>query len=292
MWKTNRIIANIAISAMVAALAGCSRNADTSLRPSYQERTGVQAVQSVSENAVAAGDTIICEIIDDTLSVTHQDIQCQCCLISKIIVRRDGTYIDILEYDVGAPCNCICLFDLKTSITDLPPGDYTVRVWSEWRGDCGGCLVTIPGEARLSGSSQSDCLGNPKISSIESGQDSVAAIFRNDTLYVTHFNAYYNCCLKIAMELEQGGNLLHFIEHPTGDLCHCMCYFNLAAEVTGLDPGVYIIQVWNEDQSALFGQTEVMVPVPPLAKNGLVSDDQPAPGRRWSYQSEQGTCKD
>ena len=291
MWKTNRIIANIAMSAVAAALAGCSRNADTSLRPSDQDITGVQAVQSVSENAMAAGDTIICEIIDDTLSVTHQDVQCQCCLISKIIVRRDGTYIDILEYDVGAPCDCICLFDLKTSITDLPPGDYTVRVWSEWRGDCGGCLVAIPGEARLSGFSQSDCLGNPKITSVQSGQDSVSAAFQNDTLLVSHFNSYYNCCQKIAMELEQEDYLLRFIEHPEGDLCHCMCYFNLSAEVTGLDPGIYVIQVWNEDRTVLFGQTEVTVPLPPLAKDGLVSCDPPAPGHVWSYRTEQGECK-
>jgi len=119
----------------------------------------------------------------------------------------------------------------------------------------------------------------------------VSAVFQNDTLNVSHYNAYYNCCQKITMELEQQDSLLRFVEHPGGDLCHCMCYFDLGADVTGLDPGAYIIQIWDEDGSVLFGQVEVIVTVPALAKDGLISDDTPMRGRDWTYQTEQGTCK-
>ncbi|MGQ9592495.1 MAG: hypothetical protein ACUVYA_19620 [Planctomycetota bacterium] len=67
---------------------------------------------------------------DGTLRLRHVNACFNCCAIPAAEVRIDGSAIEISEsetYD-PAPCRCLCLFDLELEITDLPPGEYTIRV--------------------------------------------------------------------------------------------------------------------------------------------------------------------
>jgi hypothetical protein len=93
-----------------------------------------------------------------------------------------------------------------------------------------------------------------------------------DTLYVFHDSAGYNCCSYIIHELERSKDTLDVIEKDTASiLCTCGCLFNLRAEVSGLQKGTYVIRLWTEarymDEDGnwnirreLLGQSEVTIP--------------------------------
>lgn len=275
-----------------AVLSGCSEKEVTSLRPSYQKRASDSFTPSMGEERRAPEGSILCQIRSDTLSVTHQDAFYQCCLEAKILVHKSGYTLDIVEYDVGQSCDCMCTFDLTTHIVGLPPGAYHVQVWGETGQFCGECVTTIPAGGRLTGFTQGECHDYPKTTAIESVHDSIGALFRDETLFVAHYEAFYNRCHRIGVELEQSGTVLNFIEHPTGELCRCMCTFNIVSTVTGLTPGAYVVRVWNDDRSILFGEVEVTVS-PGVARRALtVPDEPPDPGRRWWYRSTQRGCKE
>ena len=261
---------------------GCSQKEDASLSPQYQAREDGSEVQ----------DTILCSLHGDTLVVTHQDAYYQCCLESKILVHKAGYSIDLVEYDVGQPCYCMCYFDLTTAIVGLSPGTYTIKVWNENGALYGECEATIPKNPRLEGFSQSECLAYPKGTTTEANDDSIAAVSYEDTLRVSHFDAFYNCCFQIDVAFEQNGPVLNFIEHPSGESCRCMCYFKITSTVVGLAPGTYIVRVWNEDLSVLFGEVEVTIH-PEMAAKTIAENDDPSPsGPRWRYVSSQIGCKE
>lgn len=277
---------------LLVVFYNCSRRDDNSVNPMVQSKNMEGSGSSSSQIGTGLPeDTILCQIRGDTLIVTHQDAYYQCCLESKILVHRSNYTLDIVEYDVGQPCDCMCTFDLTTHIVSLRPGTYTVQVWSELGQFFGKCVVDISSGPNLTGVTQSECQSYPKRSSIAALRDSIVAAFREDTLFVTHFNAFYNCCFEIDMNFHQDGSLLNFIELPTGDPCRCMCYFDITSTVVGLVPGTYIIRVWNEDQSGLFGETVIIIPSGTALKSQPLSNEPPSPNRRWWYHSEQEGCK-
>ncbi|UCE17326.1 MAG: hypothetical protein JSV84_10520 [Gemmatimonadota bacterium] len=261
---------------------GCSQEDNASVSPLYQAR----------ENGSYAQDSILCSLRGETLFVTHQDAYYQCCLESKIVVHKTGFSIDLIEYDVGHPCDCMCPFDLTTAITGLSSGTYTIKVWNEYGGLYGECEATILKNPRLAGLSQSECLSYPKVITTASKDDSIVAVYENDTLSVFHFDAFYNCCFHIDVAFEHNGPILNFIEHPSGEPCRCMCYFNIASTVVGLAPGAYTVRVWNEDLSTLFGEVDITIQ-PELAAKTILENDDPSPsGPRWRYVSGQIGCKE
>jgi len=70
-----------------------------------------------------------------------------------------------------------------------------------------------------------------------------------------------------------------------------MCYFDITSTVVGLTQGTYILRVWNEDQSGLFGETAIIIPPGPALKSQPLSNEPPSPNRRWWYHSQQEGCK-
>ena len=268
-----------------ACVFSCSRQEDNSVNPIVPSKS---ADGSGSSSSQAAGgvpeDTVLCRVYGDTLIVTHRDAYYQCCLESEILVHRSNHTLDIVEYDVGQPCDCMCTFDLTTTIIDLQPGTYTVQVWGELGQFYGKCLVEIPSGPRLSGV-------DPKRNSVAALNDSIVAVMQDDILLVTHYHAFYNCCFEIDVDFYQDGSILNFIELPGGDPCRCMCYFDITSGVVGLTPGAYVIRVWNEDQSVLFGETSIVIPPATALKLQPVPDEPPSPNRRWWYHWEQEGCK-
>ncbi|MDI6791970.1 MAG: carboxypeptidase-like regulatory domain-containing protein [bacterium] len=107
--------------------------------------------------------------------------------------------------------------------------------------------------------SNSGCLSN-RGDSAKAADEIIAKVEGND-VYVTHRNAWYNCCLEdIRVELEQDGNQLKLIETAIleGSGCRCMCFYDVSAVISDLAAGEYIIQVLNEDQG-LLGEVTVTV---------------------------------
>ncbi len=54
----------------------------------------------------------------------------------------------------------------------------------------------------------------------------------------------YVCCAVIELRLEREGNLLKVIEKNTGDICKCMCSYDVDAQIKVL-PGTYKVEVWG-----------------------------------------------
>jgi hypothetical protein len=90
----------------------------------------------------------------------------------------------------------------------------------------------------------------------------VFAELRNDTLRVHHTGAFYNCCAVIEFNCEHEDSIIDLIEReifPEGP-CYCLCCFDLSVDVLGLHPGHYVIRVWDETQTTLYGETELTIP--------------------------------
>lgn len=121
------------------------------------------------------------------------------------------------------------------------------------------CLAPIGEEPQLT-YSNSGCLNNREDPT--NAADKIIAKVKGNNVYVTHRNAWYNCCLEeIRVELEQEGNQLKLIETEIleGSGCRCMCLYNVSATISDLAAGEHVIQVLNEDQG-LIGEITVTVP--------------------------------
>ncbi|MDI6793842.1 MAG: carboxypeptidase regulatory-like domain-containing protein [bacterium] len=117
-----------------------------------------------------------------------------------------------------------------------------------------------PGQGPQLTYSNSGCLSNR--GEPVKAKDEIIAKVEGNEVYVTHRNAWYNCCLEeIRVELEQEGNQFKLIETAIleGSGCRCMCLYDVLAAISDLAAGEYIIQVWNEDQG-LLGEITVIVP--------------------------------
>jgi len=126
----------------IAVLLGCQEGS-APVRSAYKGVASDGAPVPVRSRC-DSDDSISCQMRGDTLIVTHHDARYQCCLESRILVHKTGTTLDIVEYDVGQPCDCMCTFDLTTVVSDLPPGTYTVHIWNETGRFYGACEPTVP----------------------------------------------------------------------------------------------------------------------------------------------------
>lgn len=55
----------------------------------------------------------------------------------------------------------------------------------------------------------------------------------------------YVCCADIVLRLEREGDLIKVIETNEGEVCRCMCAYHIEANIAGLAPGSYRVQVWG-----------------------------------------------
>jgi hypothetical protein len=62
----------------------------------------------------------------------------------------------------------------------------------------------------------------------------------------THVNAGFNCCPKFEAVTYVEGGTIYVVEHEIEGLCDCICLFDLAYEIDGLEPGVYRMTVTQE----------------------------------------------
>ena len=143
-----------AIGAVLIALpglfAGCGT--DVELLPAGQARL---IEYSHSEECVARdaplgldpGDADVEVKVDGLeVTVTHKNAFLNCCLDS-IMVSFDQEYrlLKLEEQEaLTIPCDCICPFEVVSTIEVSTPGKYTVEVWTE-------ASLVWTGEVRLEG---------------------------------------------------------------------------------------------------------------------------------------------
>ncbi len=110
--------------------------------------------------------TVRAEDAGGAINVFHDQAEWNCCAAIVFQLSEVQDTLDLLEFEtfeVG-PCDCICCFDLSTSVLDVSPGEYLVRVLNGHTGEIfGEVWVTVqvgPGGAcSLGETCQSSCGG-------------------------------------------------------------------------------------------------------------------------------------
>lgn len=80
-------------------------------------------------------DRIELEVRGCVLHIYHENVVINCCLEYDARVEVTGSTIEVTEVDKGPPCDCICPFDLETTIEGLEMGRYTLVLNAFLHGD-------------------------------------------------------------------------------------------------------------------------------------------------------------
>jgi hypothetical protein len=67
---------------------------------------------------------------------------------------------------------------------------------------------------------------------------------QGDTIHVAH-KLTYVCCAELVLTMAQEDSTIRLLEKNTGEICRCMCDYEVEADITGLSPGVYEVEVWG-----------------------------------------------
>lgn len=84
---------------------------------------------------------------------------------------------------------------------------------------------------------------------------------KDNTAYVHHDSAYFNCCPEMAYETKVEGYEIDIFERDTAGTCACMCYFWFVHKLEGLEPGTYHARVWEHSYRDYFlaGSTDFTI---------------------------------
>jgi hypothetical protein len=75
-------------------------------------------------------DTVRAVAVGNTIQVYHDQAEWNCCAKIQFNLVQAQDTLNLFEtetFEVG-PCHCDCCFDLSTTIVDVAPGTYLVRV--------------------------------------------------------------------------------------------------------------------------------------------------------------------
>jgi len=72
----------------------------------------------------------------------------------------------------------------------------------------------------------------------------VEIVGQGDTIHVSQKLSYV-CCAELELTTEQEGSTVRLLEKNTGEVCRCMCDYEVEADIAGLSPGVYQVEVWG-----------------------------------------------
>lgn len=93
-------------------------------------------------------DSVRAVVVIDNIYVYHDQAEWNCCATIVFDLEAHSDTFDLYEsetYEMG-PCDCICCFDLLTTITGVSPGGYLVRVLAAETGKLlGEVSVEVPG---------------------------------------------------------------------------------------------------------------------------------------------------
>jgi len=116
--------------------------------------------------------------------------------------------------------------------------------------------------------SDSGCLENSSVDAEEYpgyGEEEIVAESKGNSIHVIHLNATYNCCPdEIEVTLSVEGNNLKLIEQEILTTpCDCLCCYDVGAEIAGLIPGEYTVEVcWNDWETQGELCKTIMVEIP------------------------------
>ncbi|MCP3902678.1 MAG: hypothetical protein GY715_03500 [Planctomycetes bacterium] len=81
-------------------------------------------------------DSIELTVVGSTLYVLHRSTTYNCCpddIVVSLTVEGNTLRLTETETFVGFPCPCLCCYDVEATITDIPPGSWTVEYcWDDY----------------------------------------------------------------------------------------------------------------------------------------------------------------
>jgi len=78
--------------------------------------------------AIGGEEYMYVDVINDDLYIHHMNAYANCCPEFFYYSFVDGNEITVIEWDSLYGCDCICLFNFQSTMTDLPPGEYVVTL--------------------------------------------------------------------------------------------------------------------------------------------------------------------
>ena len=83
------------------------------------------------------------------------------------------------------------------------------------------------------------------------GLGEVRIVSRGGAIHVEQ-RLNYVCCADIVVTLEQDEYTIRVVEKNEGEVCRCICEYDIEAEISGLDPGVYEVEVWGVEYQDVY----------------------------------------
>ena len=123
---------------LMVTLGGCKKSADAQLTPTGALLQTTDCKQFLANASGQLDGYIPGQHEDcleyqyngtDTLTLRHINAGFNCCPGEITAdIEFNGNVITITEREVEQGCDCLCLFDLDYEITNLEPGEYTIRI--------------------------------------------------------------------------------------------------------------------------------------------------------------------
>ncbi len=216
-------------------------------------------------------DCMVYQYEGGILKLNHINAGFNCCPEQIVVdIQVVGDTILIEESEINGMCFCLCLFDLEMQINYLEPGEYLIRVIEPYLAENDEPLeFTIDLVAEPAGAYCVPRLGYPweeppppngstigysgckylrdnPADTLPPNQDCLFYEYDGqNTLTVTHANTCFNCCiLSTQADFAFDSNTVTITESEVldGGGCDCLCLYDVDYEITGLIPGVYVLQ--------------------------------------------------
>lgn len=193
-------------------------------------------------------DSVFVQVVGNDLAIYHINAFYNCGLAYVVNYSILDNFITAAEADTGMPADCICYFNLESTLYDLEEGSYVVRVLDIYGEQIFEGEITVGGEGWMQSYGNSGCL--------EKTPDKLAAnveyIYDNGVLTMNHYDAYFNCAADLVVAFSQSNDTLRFYEfNVSNQYVYCMCYFEIQAVVAGIAPGSYFLELYGEEPTVL-----------------------------------------
>lgn len=187
----------------------------------------------------------IFEVIGNDLHIHHINAYYNCCLEYVVDYGIVGSNITAVESDTGAPCDCICYFNLESILYDLENGVYVACLIGIYGDTIGVDTITVDGSFGLTDYHDSGCHEKNPTDSMRPPR--IVYIYSGDSLTLEHYDAYFNCGARMMVAFEQANDTLRFYElNISHDMLRCMCYLDIFATVIGITPGDYVAEIYEQ----------------------------------------------
>ncbi len=94
---------------------------------------------------------------------------------------------------------------------------------------------------------QSECGGFETVKNMLDITNNQSGIFYqydgSGKLEFQHVNAGFNCCPDLTAEFSFDNDTIIITEKESGDMCHCLCLYDIECEINNLTPGRYYVKV-------------------------------------------------